>query len=56
MKIFGGKLTLNNTSQLITSESRINKKQVFDTCLKSDEQHEVAGQIKSNHGGLSLCH
>ena len=31
------------------------KNQVFDTCLKSDEQQEVAGQ-NTNHGGLSLCH
>ena len=32
------------------------KKQVFDTCLKSDKQHDVAGQKITNHGGLSLCH
>ena len=32
------------------------KKQVFDTCLKSDEQQDVAGQKNTNHGGLSLCH
>ena len=29
--------------------------QVFDTCLKSDEQHDVAGQ-KINHGGYIPCH
>ena len=33
-----------------------NKKQVFDTCLKSDEQQDVAGQKITNHGGLFLCH
>jgi hypothetical protein len=33
----------------------LNANQVFDTYLKSDEQHEVAGQ-KINHGGSSLCH
>ena len=29
-----------------TTSNYIIKPQVFDTCLKSDEQHEVAGQKK----------
>jgi hypothetical protein len=33
----------------------LKQNQVFDTYLKSDEQHEVAGQ-KTNHGGSILCH
>ena len=32
------------------------KNQVFETCIKSDEQQDVAGQKITNHGGLSLCH
>ena len=39
-----------------TTSNYIIKPQVFDTCLKSDEQHDVAGQKITNHGGLSLCH
>ena len=30
--------------------------QVFETCIKSDEQQDVAGQKITNHGGLFLCH
>ena len=37
------------------SEQNPKFNQVFDTCLKSDKQHEVAGQ-KTNHGGYIPCH
>jgi hypothetical protein len=47
-------MSLNLGGGSTTSNYNI-KPQVFDTCLKSDEQQEVAGQ-KTNHGGLSLCH
>ena len=47
------RISIQNALQLKTKILSFN--QVFDTCLKSDEQHEVAGQ-KNNHGGLILCH
>lgn len=45
------KQTLQNYSNMKSAEHFFSKsKQVFDTCLKSDERHDVAGKTY-NHGG-----